>query len=386
MKSCNLLRWAAVMAPAFLVGGPALIAQTPAPAAPAATGGVDWLMAALLIVAVMLFALIAILGYVLGLLAQGLQRKLETESLAGKTGGAVIVLLLCFFAQSLQAVTPVSMAPEPVTPGDISGTTGLYLLLGVTILLEIGIIAVLFRYVRVFSRKLVPPAAVAPKPGLLASIDWKEKWAYVMGLNPMANEKDLLTDHEYDGIVELDNRMPPWLAFLFLATIGFAVVYLTYFHVLGAGAMQLDEYAEEVKQGEAQKLAYFAKFAESIDEKTVTLVTDEHLLAEGKSIFIQNCATCHGQQGQGLAGPNLTDDYWKHGGSINQLFKVVRYGVQGTAMKTWGDEMLPSQIQKVCSYIKTLRGTNPPNALGPDGALYVEEGAQPAPDASGKAQ
>jgi cytochrome c oxidase cbb3-type subunit 3 len=348
-----------------------LMAQAPAAAA---GSGIDWLLVTLLTVAVLLFALNAVLGYVLSLLAQGLQRKTLSEQAARAAGTAGAVALL-FAAGSLQAVAPVSFYPEPNTPGEVSFTTGLYLLLVVAILVEALVAALLFRYVRIFSQKLVPPTAVETVSAEPKGIQWQALWSYLLGLWPMDREQDLMTDHEYDGIVELDNRMPPWLRFFFQGTIVFAVLYLMYYHVLGWGSLQLDEYQQQVREGDAQKAAYFAKFAESIDENNVTLLTDAQLLAEGKSIFLQNCATCHGAQGQGLAGPNLTDDYWKHGGAIKDLFKVVRDGVQGTAMKTWGPELLPSQIQKVSSYIKSLHGTQPANALAPEGTFYAAEDA-----------
>jgi cytochrome c oxidase cbb3-type subunit 3 len=340
---------------------------------------VDWLLVTLLTVAVLLFALNAVLGYVLSLLAQGLQRREIAENTA-KTGGAVGIILLLLNTGSLQAIAPVSFYPEPNTPGEVSSTTALYLLLGISILLEAFVAAILFRYVRIFSQKLVPPPAAEVAPET-SGIQWQALWSYLLGLWPMDREQDLMTDHEYDGIVELDNRMPPWLRFLFIGTIAFAALYLMYYHFLGWGQLQMAEYQQQVWEGEAQKAAYFAKFAESIDEKNVVLLTEAEPLAEGKSIFSQNCATCHGAQGQGLAGPNLTDDYWKHGRSIHDLFKVVRDGVQGTAMKSWGAELLPSQIQKVASYIKSLHGTNPANALAPDGTFYAAEDGSSGPQA-----
>jgi cytochrome c oxidase cbb3-type subunit 3 len=189
---------------------------------------------------------------------------------------------------------------------------------------------------------------------------------------PVEKEKDVLLDHDYDGITELDNQLPPWWKFLFYFTIVFAIVYMLYFHVFNIGNLQEEEYAAEVKQFEIQQTA-LQKTSVMINENTVTILTDAGSLFSGKEIFTKNCAACHGNYGEGLVGPNLTDDYWINGGSIKDIFKTIRDGVPEKGMISWKSQLNPKQMQEVGSYIKSLYGTNPPNAKPPQGEKYVEK-------------
>ena len=127
-------------------------------------------------------------------------------------------------------------------------------------------------------------------------------------------------------------------------------------------------------QGEAEKAAYLEKAANNVDENTVKLITDKDQLAAAKQIFTTVCAACHTATGAGNVGPNLTDDYWLHGGSIKDVFKTIKYGWPDKGMKSWKDDYSPVQIAQLASYVKSLHGTNPPNPKAPQGTLYTEEG------------
>jgi cytochrome c oxidase cbb3-type subunit 3 len=188
-----------------------------------------------------------------------------------------------------------------------------------------------------------------------------------VSLKPLSQEKDLLIEHEYDGIQELDNPTPAWFMYLFYATITFAVCYLLIYHVFKAAPLQYDEYKNEVAQAAVANKAYLSKAGNMVDENTVKLSRDPAVLASGKTIFMTNCLACHGPQGQGLVGPNLTDDYWLHGSKIGDLFKTIKYGVPAKAMPTWEKLLSPKQISDVANYIKSLHGTNPPNPKAPQG-------------------
>src|SRR5690606_22447921 len=144
----------------------------------------------------------------------------------------------------------------------------------------------------------------------------RQWWNKLMGLRPMAEEKDLVIDHEYDGITELDNPVPAWFNGMFYASLAFAVVYLCVYHVFGWGATQEEEYTREMARAEQARQEWLAQAANNIDENTVTLDESPETVAAGMAIFTQNCAACHGGVGEGGIGPNLTDDYWLHGGGV----------------------------------------------------------------------
>jgi cytochrome c oxidase cbb3-type subunit 3 len=194
-----------------------------------------------------------------------------------------------------------------------------------------------------------------------------KKWA---GAVPIEREEDVLFDHEFDGIRELDNKLPPWWVAMFYITIAFAVVYLGYYH-LGSGASQAEEYEMEMEQAERAVAEYRARQAEQVDETNVTVVTDDQALSMAKTLYETNCMACHGMQGEGTVGPNLTDPYWIHGGSINDIFKTIKYGVPEKGMISWKTQLRATDMQNIASYILTLQGTNPPNGKAPEGELYV---------------
>jgi len=177
----------------------------------------------------------------------------------------------------------------------------------------------------------------------------------------------LLSGHEYDGIKELDNKLPKWWLGLFYITIIFAVVYFTRFHIIKTGDLQEEEYNKEVASAMIEYKA--ATPASTLDASNVTLLTDAAGLAAGKAIFDKSCVVCHLAQGQGLVGPNLTDNYWIHGCTIDQIFNLITVGVTEKGMISWKDQLTPEQIQQVASYIVSLQGSNPPNPKPPQGDI-----------------
>ena len=209
-------------------------------------------------------------------------------------------------------------------------------------------------------------------------IEYQEEpswWSQVMQWSnrsvPLEKEETVMLDHNYDGIRELDNYLPPWWKWLFYATIVWGAGYLFVYHVAGSWPLQDDEYQAEVRAADEQLRALKkAEPGEVIDENTVVAVTDAVALADGKSTYTSICASCHRLDGGGDIGPNLTDAYWKHGGDIRSIFKVVKNGVSGTNMVAWGSSMSPEKIRNVSSYVLTLVGTSPANAKKPEGDLY----------------
>ncbi|TAE47241.1 MAG: cytochrome C oxidase subunit III, partial [Bacteroidetes bacterium] len=186
--------------------------------------------------------------------------------------------------------------------------------------------------------------------------------------------------HNYDGIRELDNSLPPWWKWGFYFTIAWGLVYVWHFHVseialakvlFGPGISSAEEYNIAMKEADEQKEVYLAKVGNQIDEKNVTLVTDAEGLANGKTIFTTNCVVCHGANGEGGVGPNLTDKFWIHGGSVNKVFATIEYGVPAKGMIPWLGQLKPKEIQNVASYILSLQGTNPANPKAPEGTEYI---------------
>lgn len=189
---------------------------------------------------------------------------------------------------------------------------------------------------------------------------------------PIEKEEDILLDHNYDGIKELDNSLPPWWKWLFYVTIAFSVVYMLNYHVFNYGLLSTDELKEEIRLAELEK-AQILGSGSIVDENKLTVLNDASALFSGKEIFTKNCAACHGQKGEGLVGPNLTDDYWIHGGGIKNIYQVIKNGVPEKGMISWKSQLNSQSILEVGSFIISLRGTNPPNAKAPQGDLWKEE-------------
>jgi len=205
--------------------------------------------------------------------------------------------------------------------------------------------------------------------------DKQDLWSKLFQLRPLAFEGKLVMDHSYDGIEELDNPTPPWFMFLFYSTILFGAIYWVVYHALGDGKIMENEYAAQVKDAEIVREIYLKKFANSVNESNVTLVTKKNQILEGKQIYDNNCVACHSSGGEGKVGPNLTDDYYLHGAGIKNIFHTVSEGVPEKGMIAWKKQLNPLQIQLVSSYVITLKGTNPANPKAPQG---VKEGTQQA--------
>lgn len=190
---------------------------------------------------------------------------------------------------------------------------------------------------------------------------------------PVEKEEDVMLDHDYDGIHELDNSLPPWWLALFYFTIALAPVYLWFNHWSEDSVSSAQAYEIEVEEAEEKVSQYLATKADLVDEENVVALTSAGDLNVGSSIYNANCVACHGAAGEGGVGPNLTDDYWIHGGGIKNVFKVVTYGVPEKGMISWKTQLRASDIQKVASYILTMQGTNPPNGKAPQGEKWIPQ-------------
>lgn len=226
----------------------------------------------------------------------------------------------------------------------------------------------------------------------------------------MADTKDRVFEHDYDGIREYDNPLPPWWVSLFYITVIWGVLYVFYYHVFEIGDRSYDEFmreydpmwSKENDPGYQSKSIFAAGYrapyqdpSRDITPKQIAArggimapakeeakeevfhfepLTDKASLAAGKEVYMKNCVPCHGMGGEGGIGPNLTDNYWIHGqGEINGVMKTIIKGVPEKGMLAWGKILKKDDLLPVGSYLLTLIGTNPPNGKAPQGTLVEKK-------------
>ena len=250
----------------------------------------------------------------------------------------------------------------------------LYVALGLVFLTSILVLIVaiyVLQLLKTFLLKEVSEEQKVKQEAEAGPAFFAKLWAKWNDFKPMEKEEEIILDHDYDGIRELDNHLPPWWKGLFYLTIVYSVIYLLVLHVFQTSPLQEEEYELEIA---AAKQLLDAKPQPEVDfdENSVTLSEAPADLLEGKKIFEHQCATCHKADGGGMAGPNLTDPYWKHGGGMVNIYKTVKNGIPNTAMISWEAVLNPVRIRQVSSYVMTLQGTNPPGAKGPEGELWEE--------------
>jgi len=210
----------------------------------------------------------------------------------------------------------------------------------------------------------------------------KKAYEKLLGTKPMEAEGEIILDHNYDGIKELDNSLPPWWVYMFYATILFAVVYLVRFEVFN-DYNQIEEYETAVAEAQIAIEEYKKTAKDLVDVNTVELLTDASDLTAGKAIFAENCVACHKADGGGGIGPNLTDQYWISGGGIKNVFNTISEGGRdGKGMVSWKSELKPSEMAQVASYLLTFQGTTPAEPKISEGEIWIdpdnptEEGTQ----------
>ncbi|MHC5309393.1 cbb3-type cytochrome c oxidase N-terminal domain-containing protein [Myroides sp. LJL116] len=219
-------------------------------------------------------------------------------------------------------------------------------------------------------------------------LPWVKKFMVKLtGDKTPEQEKSLLLDHDYDGIKELDNDLPPWWVGLFYATVIFAVIYLLRFEVFG-GDNQITEFDKEMAKAKEQIDIYNSTAGDRLSWDTAVYLMDESNLAQGKKLFDQNCIVCHKADGGGSIGPNLTDDHWIIGGGVKTIFHTISEGGRpNMGMIPWKTMLKPTQIEQLTSYVISLNGTNPPDAKEAEGNiiwsakdLFIEEQAGDLPE------
>lgn len=330
--------------------------------------------------AVIFIVIMILLLLVIGVLANILIGAADIKLKARRKGPDKIVypvLLLTFLlpASSIFGQDQTIQATESVSSiGGMAAST--FYLVATVIFLEMGIVIALLINIKLLIKKekqrLIVLHEVASLEDKKSRITW---WDKMNKLRPMNQEAELDLGHEYDGIRELNNKLPPWWLYGFYLTIIFAVVYFWHFHVSHNGPSSAQEYERSVAKAELNIQNYLKTKGEAVDENTVTILNGAEDLAEGKTIFMKSCASCHMESGAGNVGPNLTDDFWLQGNDIKSVFKTIRYGIN--AMPQWQSSYSNKQLAQVASYVKSLHGTNPPNAKAPQGT-QITEGEKPA--------
>jgi cytochrome c oxidase cbb3-type subunit 3 len=220
------------------------------------------------------------------------------------------------------------------------------------------------------------------KEKYLASKNKKLEWKWAKNLyqrltktKSIEREGEIIMDHNYDGIRELDNVLPPWWVYLFYGTIVFGVIYLVRFHVVGEYT-QAEEYDQEVAAAKIEIEEYKKNAKDLVDASTVELLTDASDLSAGEKIFTTSCVVCHMADGGGGIGPNLTDDHWILGGGIKNVFNTISEGGRdGKGMVAWKQSFKPAEIAQVASYVISLGGTTPANPKAPEGDVWVDPDA-----------
>jgi cytochrome c oxidase cbb3-type subunit III len=311
------------------------------------------------IIALMIMVIVVLSGTIIKLFEKKELWKEKFKNISG-----VIVLLFLFSSSDALASGPTPMG-EPLIPMTKELTWALWSVIGMLA----AVIWFLSYLLQKLLKELRNPVVISEEKKESILLKWERT---LTDARPVELEHDILLDHDYDGIKELDNNLPPWWKYGFYVTIVFALVYLIRFHVTGDGELQDAEYQSELLAAEIKKEEYRKTVADLVDESNVVLLEDISSIGNGRNIFMNNCAACHGSAGEGTVGPNLADDYWIHGGSISDVFKLIKYGNPQKGMIAWQNQLSPKQIQEVASFIKTLKGTNPANGKAAEGVLYSE--------------
>jgi cytochrome c oxidase cbb3-type subunit 3 len=338
----------------------------------------------LLVAIILLLILIVAMSGVLKNLTQSeyFQEKYNTKQ-SGSDGPKIIALLalFSFVGNQLLAQEATTLIAVVKDDGLIGGLDSFTFYSMIAFMIIEGIInVVLFNLIKGFikTNKVPKQAIVEGKVQVVKEKTILDKLNASVDLD---KEVEIMLEHDYDGIRELDNNLPPWWKYGFYLTIVVSIIYLINYHVIDTGDLQITEYNKELATAKTQIDEFMKLSASNVDETTVKMLEGADITA-GKEIYASNCIACHGKLGEGGVGPNLTDSYWLHNGGIADIFKSIKYGWTDKGMKSWKEDLSPMQIAQVASFIKTLAGTNPPNGKAPQGDIFTETGSKAINDST----
>lgn len=352
----------AALACLLLVGNNVLIAQEPAKAAAAVARKSAYQQPAFYALCILAIVLLIYIRQLSKLFASVVSNYAKKQKENSNTGNTLMVLAIMGLFQFIPNTSHAGAVSDFLHDG--FGSTA-FNAIAIIIIFELIAILVLTSIINTFLRK-----RKALKPYVEEKI--VPLWDKLNKSVAVEKEAAIMTGHDYDGIRELDNNLPPWWKYGFYLTIVWSVFYLGYYHVFAAGPLPLQELAISEQKAEAAMEEYLKNAANQVDETNVTFLSSESDIAEGKKLFSdKTCIACHGPMGGGGTGPNLTDDYWLHGGAAGDVFYSIKYGIPEKGMKSWKNEITPSQMAQIISYIHSIKGSNPPGAKEPQGELYT---------------
>ncbi len=380
MRNLNkhILKISALFAAVF--SGFAVLAQDAAKAAaPAVPPGSQFVLdinTVLAVVAILLLIVVGVLGITLKSsmevykLRNDKEKEQKNESNLAKVITMIVgIIVFSAFSANAQAANAAKEA--------VFGNSSLlrYLLIFI-IFMELVAIFAIIKWIRFFTG--IEELQTAKGHKGIMGLSFSNWWRKFNKIKPIKDEAEIDMGHSYDGIRELDNVLPPWFTWSFIGTIIFGLIYLWRFHASANPAPdQYQEYEHSVAQAKMKLDAYLASKGDAVDENNVVMLGGSDIEA-GQKLYVASCVACHGAKGEGGVGPNLTDDFWIHGGKINDVFKTIKLGVVEKGMQSWKDVFSATQIAQLSSYIKSIHGTNPPGAKAPQGDAFKEEDAAPA--------
>ena len=343
--------------------------------APDPQASTNWLAILLVFVAVVLMVVIWGLGQVLLLL----NKQLLQKRIGDKAGPmAILIISMLILSDSVQAQTADAATAIAEKAANYGGLSQLeFYAITTVIALEVIVIFFLSFMIRRSYREITgaADAALSAVKESRLSNWWGnlDKNIFTRAV-PVEQEADVMLDHDYDGIKELDNALPPWWKWGFYFTIIVAVIYIFNYHVFGTGKNPEQEYAAEMAEGKRIEELYKARTKDLVDENNVTMA-DADGIAAGKALFTQSCVACHMADGGGGIGPNLTDEYWIHRGGLNDIYNTIKIGYPEKGMQSWQTMYSPTQIRNLACFVKSLKGTKPANPKAPQGDILSETAA-----------
>lgn len=324
-----------------------------------------WLLASII---VLIIAIIVMSTTISGLVnSDYFKKKLAERNNSGNGAMNTIIVLIAsilFIASQNGAYAFTYNGPGEAAEGMpwlIIENSDLY----VMVVIDLILISVLL-YLRRMFREFLSMVRTEKQVEEAAAVNVKKINQILTDVVPIEEEHTILMQHEYDGIRELDNNLPPWWLWGFYGTIIFSLVYIVNYHVLGTSDLQYKAYEKEMVQAKKDVDEYLSKMAMNVDETNATLMTEEKDLSAGKALFETNCVACHNPKGEGNIGPNLTDKHWIYGPDVKDLFKTIKYGTPN-GMPEHASKLNPVQLQQVSSFVLSI-----PYAAGkePEGKEY----------------